>query len=65
MRSYIDSRPDKDQPPRFEPPGNIVFVNVDKSTGATLPAESQSGIGEAFIAGTQPGASSFPGRPAA
>ena len=34
MKAYIDSaRPDKN-PPKFEAPGNIVFVSVDKSTGA-------------------------------
>ena len=59
MRAYIDDHPDKDSPPQFEPPGNIVFVNVDKSTGAALPADAGGGIGEAFISGTQPGASSF------
>ena len=42
MKSYIDTRPDKDDPPKFEPPGNIVFVTLD------------NGISEAFINGTQP-----------
>ena len=59
MRAYIDGRPDKDHPPRFEPPGNIVFITVDKANGALLPAEAAGGINEAFISGTQPGASSF------
>jgi penicillin-binding protein 1A len=58
MRAYIDSRPDKEHPPRFEPPGNIVFITVDKANGALLPAETADGISEAFISGTQPGASS-------
>jgi len=45
---------DRKEPPKFEPPGNIVFVNVDKTSGA--PAEGVPGaISEAFIAGTQPG----------
>jgi penicillin-binding protein 1A len=45
---------DRKEPPRFEPPGNIVFVAIDKTTGA--PAEGVPGaINEAFIAGTQPG----------
>ena len=56
MRAYIDSRPDKEHPPRFEPPGNIVFITVDKANGALLPAERSDGISEAFISGTQPGA---------
>jgi penicillin-binding protein 1A len=45
---------DRKEPPRFEPPGNIVFVAVDKATGE--PNEGTAGsIREAFIAGTQPG----------
>ncbi len=60
MKAYIDGRPDKDDPPRFEAPGNIVFLAVDKSTGAVLPAETADGISEAFISGTQPGANAFP-----
>jgi penicillin-binding protein 1A len=59
MKAYIDARPDKDYPPKFEPPGNIVFMTVDKANGGLLPAETPGGISEAFIAGTQPGASSF------
>jgi penicillin-binding protein 1A len=60
MRGYIDGRPDKDHPPQFEPPGNIVFMTVDQANGALLPTDSTGGIREAFISGTQPGASSFP-----
>jgi len=60
MRGYIDGRGDKDHPPTFEAPGNIVFITVDKSDGALLPPETSGGISEAFIAGTQPGANSFP-----
>jgi penicillin-binding protein 1A len=44
MKAYIDKRADRKMPPQFEPPGNIVFVTLD------------SGITEAFINGTQPGA---------
>jgi penicillin-binding protein 1A len=54
MKAYIDGRPDKDQPPQFEAPENIVFLNVDKATGTVLPVEAQGGINEAFISGTQP-----------
>jgi penicillin-binding protein 1A len=60
MKAYIDGRPDKDDPPQFEAPGNIVFLAVDKSTGAVLPTETTDGISEAFISGTQPGANAFP-----
>jgi penicillin-binding protein 1A len=55
MKAYIDGRPDKDNPPEFEPPGNIVFLSVDKQTGTVLSEPSGDGIREAFIAGTQPG----------
>src|SRR5439155_18602242 len=36
MRGYIDGRPDKDHPPAFEAPENIVFVTVDKGDCAVL-----------------------------
>ena len=42
MRTYIDKRADRKNPPDFEAPGNIVFVTL------------ASGITEAFINGTQP-----------
>jgi hypothetical protein len=42
MRTYIDARGDRLNPPRFEAPGNIVFVPLE------------SGVTEAFINGTQP-----------
>jgi penicillin-binding protein 1A len=58
MKGYIDGRADKDDPPAFEAPGNIIFMNVDKASGATLPDGSEGAIHEAFIAGTQPGAAS-------
>ena len=54
MKAYIDGRPDKGTPPRFEAPGNIVFLPVDKATGAVLPAEVTGALNEAFINGSQP-----------
>jgi penicillin-binding protein 1A len=42
MRAYIDAHGDREAPPEFEAPGNIVFVNLG------------SGLPEAFINGTQP-----------
>jgi penicillin-binding protein 1A len=42
MRAYIEMHGDRENPPQFDPPGNIVFVTLD------------SGITEAFINGTQP-----------
>jgi penicillin-binding protein 1A len=41
MKAWIG---DRKEPPSFQPPGNIVFVSTD------------TGISEAFIAGTEPGA---------
>ena len=55
MRGYIDGRPDKDDPPDFDVPGNIVFLPVDKSNGALVAGGSTGAIDEAFISGTQPG----------
>jgi penicillin-binding protein 1A len=42
MRAYLDARGDRNAPPTFDAPGNIVFVTLD------------SGSSEAFINGTQP-----------
>jgi penicillin-binding protein 1A len=63
MKTYIDGRPDKNDPPQFEAPGNIVFLAVDKSNGSVLPAETPGAIHEAFISGTQPGANSVSRQP--
>jgi penicillin-binding protein 1A len=53
MRNYIEMRGDRKNPPKFEAPGNIVFLPVDRSTGE--PTEDAAvGIPEAFISGTQP-----------
>ena len=52
FKSYIGARTD---PPKFEPPGNIVFVSVDKTSGAATDASAPGAMSEAFIAGTQPG----------
>ena len=56
MKAYIDKHGDRKNPPAFEPPGNIVFVSVDKATGTPVPAEVPGAINEAFISGTQPAA---------
>ena len=52
MKAWIG---DRTEPPRFEPPGNIVFVSVDKSSGGAAEEGAPGAISEAFIAGTQPG----------
>jgi penicillin-binding protein 1A len=53
MREYINLRGDREHPPTFEAPGNIVFVAVDRTTGETA-GDPTRAINEAFIAGTQP-----------
>jgi penicillin-binding protein 1A len=55
MQGYIEGREDKDDPPDFQAPGNIVFLPVDPKTGAVVPPATPSAINEAFVAGTQPG----------
>ena len=55
MQGYIAGRDDKDDPPDFQAPGNIVFLPVDQKTGAVLPPTAKGAINEAFISGTQPG----------
>jgi penicillin-binding protein 1A len=52
MKAWIGDRTDA---PRFEPPGNIVFVAVDKGTGNAVLEGAPGAISEAFISGTQPG----------
>jgi penicillin-binding protein 1A len=56
MRAYIDGRTDKEDPPEFEAPGNIVFLPVDHSNGTVIAADTPGAVHEAFISGTQPGA---------
>jgi penicillin-binding protein 1A len=51
MKASIGDRKD---PPKFEAPGNIVFVSVDHG-GNSTDAATPGAISEAFIAGTQPG----------
>jgi len=54
MKAWISLR-GRENRPEFSAPGNIVFVSVDKDTGA--PATSPgNAITEAFISGTQPAA---------
>jgi penicillin-binding protein 1A len=53
MKSYIELRGDRENPPAFEPPGNIIFMPVNSETGEAVDDEG-GGISEAFISGTQP-----------
>ena len=52
MKAWIA---DRSEPPTFEPPGNIVFVSVDKGSGGAADETTPGAISEAFIAGTEPG----------
>ncbi len=62
MKAWIAER-GRENPPAFPAPGNIVFVSVDKDTGA--PATSPgNAINEAFISGTQPDAAPLVPAPA-
>ena len=55
MQGYIDGREDKDDPPTFQAPANIVFLPVDPKTGTPVAPATPGAIDEAFVAGTQPG----------
>ena len=55
MKAYIETRSGQAEPPEFEPPGNIVFVAVDRATGQVSEWGNPGVITETFIAGTQPG----------
>ena len=52
MKAWIATR---SEPPQFEPPGNIVFVTVDRGSGNPALEGTPGAITESFIAGTQPG----------
>jgi penicillin-binding protein 1A len=52
MKAWIASKPSR---PEFAPPGNVVFVSVDRSTGTSTDGTAPGAITEVFIAGTQPG----------
>ena len=53
MRDYLEGR-DRENPPTFEAPGNIVFVPVDRHSGEAVDVGTPQAIVEAFITGTQP-----------
>ena len=54
MKTYLDLYADREHPPTFDPPGNIVFMTVDRDTGDVTSAANVRAIHEAFISGTQP-----------
>jgi penicillin-binding protein 1A len=54
MKAYLDLYADREHPPTFDPPGNIVFMTVDRDTGEPQSEPGGRAINEAFISGTQP-----------
>ncbi len=57
MKAYLDlyhADRVKGERPRFEPPGNIIFMPVDRQTGEPTTAGADGAVTEAFISGTQP-----------
>jgi penicillin-binding protein 1A len=54
MKAYLDLRVDRENPPDFEAPGNIVFMAVDKTTGEPATEGDVNVLTEAFLSGTQP-----------
>jgi penicillin-binding protein 1A len=54
MKVYIELYGDRQNPPKFEPPGNIIFMPVNRNTGEPASSDSDSVVNEAFISGTQP-----------
>ena len=56
MNAYIG---DRTVPVAFTPPGNIIFLSVDRNTGEVTEPWAPEAIQEAFISGTQPGTVAF------
>jgi penicillin-binding protein 1A len=54
MKSYIDLYGDRENPPKFESPGNIVFMTVNRETGEPVAGDGEGTVNEAFLSGTQP-----------
>jgi penicillin-binding protein 1A len=54
MKTYIELRGNREQPPTFDPPGNIVFMAVDRNSGEPVTDGQDGAITEAFLSGTQP-----------
>jgi penicillin-binding protein 1A len=54
MRTYIELSGNRENPPKFEPPGNIVFMPVDRYNGEPVSMTTEAVVNEAFISGTQP-----------
>jgi penicillin-binding protein 1A len=60
MQAYLAGK-DRDTPPQFARPSNIVFLTMDGSrTGPSSGASEIRDVGEAFISGTEPQPSQWP-----
>jgi penicillin-binding protein 1A len=57
MKAYIEKR-GRANVPEFSPPGNIVFLAVDRRSGSPT-VEATNAINEAFISGTEPRTAQF------
>ena len=53
MKAWIG---DRKTPPEFAVPANVVFLPIDRHSGAPVDSSAEGALKEAFIAGTQPGA---------
>jgi penicillin-binding protein 1A len=54
MRAYLDLRADRENPPDFDAPGNIIFMPVNRETGEPAAEGEPNALTEAFLSGTQP-----------
>jgi penicillin-binding protein 1A len=54
MKAYIDLYGDRENPPKFDSPGNIVFMTVNRETGEPVAGDGEGTVNEAFLSGTQP-----------
>jgi penicillin-binding protein 1A len=54
MRAYLDLRVDRENPPEFDAPGNIIFMPVNRQTGEPAAEGEPNVLTEAFLSGTQP-----------
>jgi penicillin-binding protein 1A len=53
MKAWIG---DRKEAPEFTVPANVVFLPIDRRTGAPVDQAAEGALKEAFISGTQPGA---------
>jgi penicillin-binding protein 1A len=54
MRAYLDLLADRENPPEFDAPGNIIFMPVNRETGEPAAEGEPNVLTEAFLSGTQP-----------